>query len=264
MGEYMSDTVTTTEETIAEFHAERRRRMEVVRPSIFCPYFEGMFSNEDRMDDKRLEYWSDQRATAYHEAGHAVASYAQGLGCGRIELSTIRPAPGMIAHKGEFFSPVYHHRRVNRQTKRGEFDSSVLAAGVVFAAGPAAERKFCMIEDLPVRALGHSQRDHDTIDAVACRLALVGGRWRFAYRRLVWRRAQLLVDDETVWLAVIALSQALIHLWLEADDVVMYGPTARAIMRRAGVTNGAHKRATASQPAQDGRNAPWMDDQPRN
>jgi len=65
-----------------------------------------------------------------------------------------------------------------------------------------------------------------------------------AYRRLVWRRAQLALESPAIWGAVETLAMVLNELyWPDSEEVgehecTMPGATARAIIRRAGVHPG--------------------------
>jgi hypothetical protein len=197
-----------------------------------------------------------EEVLAFHEAGHAVAEYALGLGCPQISLTICisddgehQPrhltacAGGNVLYGGAASSNKRTNRRVDRLMRRGIFGPEVLAYGIATAAGPAAERKFCLANGLPLNILAASGSDHEIIDSVAMQLEEFGGRNRFAYRRMVWRRAQLALENETIWQAVSVLADALICDPRELDDPgvhpqAMPGATARAIMRRHGVFPG--------------------------
>ena len=88
-----------------------------------------------------------------------------------------------------------------------------------------------------MRALMYASGDHEAVNTVAKRLELMR-RDRYAFRRLVWRQAQLAVEDAAIWRAIGALSESLNELWSDMEDdggsATMPGATARAIMRRAG------------------------------
>ena len=78
----------------------------------------------------------------------------------------------------------------------------------------------------------------------------IGARSRNAYDRPVWRRAQLAMENETIWRAVTDLADELIESWEDEliescgghdavmPGVVMPGARARSIMRKAGVVPG--------------------------
>lgn len=48
----------------------------------------------------------------------------------------------------------------------------------------------------------------------------IGARSRNAYDRLVWRRAQLAMENETIWRAVTDLADELIESWEDADELL--------------------------------------------
>jgi hypothetical protein len=65
-----------------------------------------------------------------------------------------------------------------------------------------------------------------------------------AYQEMVWRRAQLALENEAIWEAVSELAEYLNEFfWPEEEEVgeherTMPGPMARAMIRRAGVEPG--------------------------
>ena len=95
---------------------------------------------------------------------------------------------------------------VHNSLNRGAYDRILLAYGVSTAAGPAAERKYCLHENVPIRTLGSSKGDHNDIEK-AERLLRDEGRSPDAYRRLVWRCAQKSLEHERIWNAVHQLAR---------------------------------------------------------
>jgi hypothetical protein len=64
---------------------------------------------------------------------------------------------------------------------------------------------------------GSTTGDHRAIETVAKALATAGAYDRFAYQEEVWQRAQALMENETVWGAVVELAGWLRDLWAEID-----------------------------------------------
>ncbi len=238
----MTDTV--TRDHAAELAARMSR--------LPCDYFEGMFAYEPKVEHAHepvgdaVAHIVEMEATQYHEAGHAVLMYALGLGCAGVHLTKkmLRLPDGSM---GVTYSGCVNGRktlvsRVYRLIDRGFLTAEVIAEGVAFAAGPAAERKYRLSADASLCMLGATEGDHHQIESIAKTLQLIGGHDRYAYEETVWSRAQQALEIDVIWNAVEALAEAL--EWpFEVDDVgvfteTMAGPTARAIMRRLGVRPG--------------------------
>jgi hypothetical protein len=211
----------------------------------FCNYDEGMFTQEPWELPTELNivaHMEQREATQFHEAGHAAIQYVLGLGISNIELGITKT----IAEENEVYS--YHGKsiqsksvftRLVRRLDKGDFCAEVLAHGIASAAGPAAERKYYLTRGAPIRTFMASEGDHVSIDYAAKNLERQG-RNRFAYRRLVWRRAQLALENETIWSAIEDLADILSHYFPLGEAVgteteTVPGATARAIMRRKGV-----------------------------
>jgi hypothetical protein len=129
--------------------------------SLFCSYEEGMWPREALPDNRGFLSlcWDNLQATAHHEAGHAVVSDALGHGCNRIELIEGRPESKTVEISGAAYPAIEAHRRVKREQMNllegRPFDLRMLIiSGIVSAAGPAAERKFCLEEDTPLGSSG--------------------------------------------------------------------------------------------------------------
>jgi hypothetical protein len=214
---------------------------------IFCDYHEGMFAcepwtglNTDTPRDRVA-----REAVMFHESGHAVVQYALGLGCSAISLmitKVMRNGNELSYCHGSCASNRVTVRGIVSRIARGNINAGVLAHGIATAAGPAAERKYYLSQGLPFRMLSSTEADRNDIDGTDRKLASAG-RNRFAYRRLVWRRAQLALENEIIWNAVQEMADALKDYWptggtISMETGTMHGATARAKMRRTGVLPG--------------------------
>ncbi len=221
--------------------------------ALECDYAAGMFSCVSGPRPTRsldmVTYLTETELVEIHEAGHAVADFALGRGCEGISLEErrlIKDGGMTVAYTG-IVHPKKAKRGAHRNFERGVLDETIIAFGVTVAAGPAAERKYRLREGLPLDMVGYTAGDHQLIETVAKTLARVGGHDRAAYQEEVWRRAQAMMEDATIWGAVIELAGCLKGLWewIEPPDggegifsETMPGAEAREIMRRAGVTPG--------------------------
>lgn len=218
-----------------------------------CSYHEGMFFHASDGAD----------AVCYHEAGHAVAGYALGLGCVRITVTTTYVADGW-RQGGMVFYPKRMRQayatvgRRLRATAPTPADLRILVAvGIRAAAGMAAEREYARLWCIPVKPAAAlaggtvSDSDHEFIDGVDKMLSCFHQRQPFAFQRLVWARAQAAMEHPSIWGAVEeigeAFGQGLVDEEHEDDEAtgdtiasvqVMSGQRARAIMRRHGVFPG--------------------------
>jgi hypothetical protein len=216
--------------------------------NTFCDYHEGMFACESwsKIGATIPEYDVASEAVSFHESGHAVLQYALGLGCAGITLISTRIRRGdteLDFKSGACAADETTDRRVRAQIDTGKFSFEVLAHGIATAAGPAAERKYYLLHGLPFRMLGATGADRHSIDSTDLKLASNGGK-RFAYRRLVWRHAQLALEQEAIWSAVRRVAGALKTYWPEIKKVgekssVMHGDMVQALIRRSGVTAGS-------------------------
>ncbi|MEJ0093144.1 MAG: hypothetical protein WDN46_06860 [Methylocella sp.] len=232
--------------------------------SLHCSYHDGMFSHEPRWESRggksdgflrALEHSYEIEATCFHEAGHAVIDYALGMGCASvsIEANYAIQADGKLGvrYGGLAMPSARMAQKSGRQIKRNVWNEAILIFGVVNCAGPAAERKFRFLHDMPQRLLFASEGDHSNVDAAGKRLEM-SGRCSFAYRRLTWRVAQRYLDQEAVWGAIEVLADELNLEWSRVDPdgteeqpkagdqikAVVDGRRARTLMRRAGVRPG--------------------------
>lgn len=166
-------------------------------------YFSGMFQYDQRDKPSPFEAIHDLEKACHHEAAHAVVEYAFGYLLEHIGVC----ASYDVNAEGE--RVVGHGGLVRRRSRSGrdsvvidyDYRPSLFRLGVIFAAGPAGERRHCMEREAPIRMLGASEGDHLGIDGIAKMLER-RGRDRYAYRRLVWHAAKRIVAMPDVWNAI--------------------------------------------------------------
>ena len=211
----------------------------------FCNYETGMCGESKAgLDASRF-----REMVAYHEAGHAVISYALGFGCSEICLTTETKYEG-----GRWQTRDHAHynpnqkavHKIDRRRSRRRFNTRLFALGVMTAAGPAAQRSFCEARGYPPS--NFTNEDDREVLALLAESIATPARSRFArsaYRRLVWRRAQIALTEPRIWRAVCELGRALNDGHWPADvretgskTGTMCGATARSIIRKAGIFPG--------------------------
>jgi hypothetical protein len=223
-----------------------------VNRSIFCGYQEAMWACEELADGPlgMLQTAYLRTAAAHHEAGHAVVGYALGLGLPSVSLRYIQQGRntsfgGLVPCSKTWVDGLILELLRYRQSRPNNWRGRAVSDAVSSAAGPAAERKFCIETETPLRLSRSAESDHERIDL----LGKTMGKARFALRRFAWRRAQLAIEHPAVWDAISEIAQ-----WLDEaiscndrcfdDDVLhgfsmtMAGATARSIARRNGVRPG--------------------------
>jgi hypothetical protein len=210
--------------------------------SLFCGHDEGMFPSAAHSPEADL--YSDE-TVAFHEAAHAVAAYALGLGIRKIEMR----AEYSLSPFGQGLSGMtFATRRLSGRARRSDFSPLIAAIGIYAAAGAAAERKFAFEVGITPQPEFGSEEDYKIIDGIDRLLGLNHVRTPHAYKRLVWRRAQLLVSHPVYWAAIHAVAGELVAGYIPLDcdcasgdhcsSEIMPGQRARAIIRRAGVRPG--------------------------
>jgi hypothetical protein len=182
--------------------------------ALFCNYSKGMLADQplDISQNAWAMHASEMDAAAYHEAGHAVAYYALGLGVEKVGLRTLVVQDGDntkgVAYAGKCYATKTWNERLNRALRAGRYCWEILAMGIGVAAGPAAERKCSLFNQHPLRSRYTAEDDRWLIDYAASRLFQYG-RNPDAFRRLVWRQAQVLLEDPIIWQAVDELAMNL-------------------------------------------------------
>jgi hypothetical protein len=119
----------------------------------FCSYKEGMFANDFDLDGRSEEFGA-LAIVAHHEAGHGVLSFALGHGCFLVQIHE-----EVIANKGLFAGVNYGNPSVADMVA-AQWQSLlagtstdcrlIVEDGVVSAAGPAAERKYRLLTEMPL------------------------------------------------------------------------------------------------------------------
>jgi hypothetical protein len=147
-----------------------------------------------------MSKYQQLRATAYHEAGHAVAAYVQGIGIGRKGVSVVRD--------GDTDGRVYAHKGFNGNP---EYDRSGTRLGaerrtVVTLAGEAAQRKFRVSS---VRRY-HAGSDWDNAVNLMSHF-VASDRELSAYLELLRVRAEQLVENPECWAMIDAVATALME-----------------------------------------------------
>lgn len=167
-------------------------------------------SGDKPKSTKRKQSAKAREATAYHEAGHAVAAVVLKVGIGRRGASII---------PGESYAGVVHVRKGFRGSP--ELDNSgAMRLGaerraITCFAGEAAQRKF---RPSSVRSY-HGQMDrHKAVDLMSY---FVGSaRELDAYLKLLKIRADQFVACDPWWTAIKAVAKALMDRdRLSADEV---------------------------------------------
>ncbi|WP_294535441.1 hypothetical protein [uncultured Rhodoblastus sp.] len=158
-----------------------------------------------KFGDKLLDPMHEQDATAIHESGHAVAAWLFG-----IELESIRMTMHTSERTKAWSGANVAHARTKRLNLPADYGPFYRVHGIVTLAGPAAERKFRVFHDLPMYK--GNEGDHDRFDSSMGTMLERSGRSSYAFRRLIWRRAQTMMEIEQVWHAVSELASYLTDL----------------------------------------------------
>jgi hypothetical protein len=216
----------------------------------FCDYHHCTLANDSlgapNFKRVRLAPVICKGATACHEAAHAVLSYALGFGVESVSVGVtigVRGGRKTYTLRGEYRGDTARFIRLIPAGEDVAYSPTILAADVVSAAGPAAEQRYYVEQGAPIDTFGASAGRYDRLDDVARGLPFYGSGKPLAYQRLVWRRAQAALENETIWCAVTCLARELFDLFPETDDLAEHGETMRgkeavAIVRAAGVRPG--------------------------
>ncbi len=155
-------------------------------------------------------------ATAYHEAGHAVAAWAHGVRTKHLSILPDDDSEGRHAHV-PYFSGM-HPDYDNSPRVQRRLENMVL----VCLAGPAAQQRF------NPHGFRYSHGSHDRREAVDLLNYLVGSKQELqAYYNLIDIRARQFVGSVHRWRLIVGLAEALL------DSGEMTGRQVRDTLRDA-------------------------------
>lgn len=155
----------------------------------------------DRKDRKRgMRTSKSLEATAYHEAGHAVAAWRLGVGLSKQALSIVpnEDSVGRINHSNPLFRVDLEMDKSDRARLRAEKVAQICLAGGV------AQRRF------NARSYRHAHIKPDLHEAVNVLGYFAEGDELEAYLRLIQVRARHMFNRPFVWRCVQALAGALL------------------------------------------------------
>lgn len=149
--------------------------------------------------------------TAVHETGHAVISYAAGLGCGEIALAAHVNANGVYGGTdGEFGCGLRAGNMIGDAFERREYNDLLFRHAIMVLAGMAAERKAMICLGVKPNVAAGGSGDRSELNAVA-KLYLRQDRRRSksAFAASIWTRVQAAVDDPRIWNAIVHIATRL-------------------------------------------------------
>lgn len=223
-----------------------------MQPALpYVPYLRGMFQHAE----DTACFFTHERITAHHEAGHAVAAYVVGIPLESITVTSEDVENGSFVNGLVQPATLTWGRAARRPTWRRIRD------GIMICAGPAAERRFRLSENLPMCLLRYTEGDHDAMRGHERALSGAGHDYR-PFTRLSWYAAQRLMNDDRAWNAACETADEIIHGYV--PDYSECETTGRkttiyslplhhfyAICRKHGLSHGMLKRrrpATDDQP----------------
>jgi hypothetical protein len=212
-------------------------------PGFRCDYRTGMFANDAKRPSSMYELFVEVDRVCYHEAGHAVLTYALGEGLTLIELHETITATDSGSVGGLCAGRRNVHLGIKSRIRRRVLDDRVIAYAVGFAAGPASERKYNITVHQPQNMFGRSEGDHRGMSVIRNNLCDHLDPY-FDIEEEAWRRAQEALEIDIIWHAVEELAAELSEWWPQNDDEPgeyrseMPGSRARAILRRCGIRPG--------------------------
>jgi hypothetical protein len=215
---------------------------------LFCDYETGMIG-PSIVRDESCNGGVEQSPPRYllsvaiHEAWTCdrVIRTGPGLFARSLAVDVREETAQRISYRseGEFFSGRRAAQMAMSALRFGRVSPTVIGVGIVIAAGPAAERRFRLRLGLPVDH-HHYCDDRDLMDQTASCLARPWrSRFAAAYKRLVWRRAQVMIASDIIWHGVDKLAEALVKDYWPAPTIVgensrtMPGASAPAILKSA-------------------------------
>jgi hypothetical protein len=149
----------------------------------------------------------DTTATAYHEAGHAVAHWLFGF---PIDRATITPS---VDYAGAVSGPVVHIQFAEESDDSQEAEKKLRQAAVVHLAGAEAQRYY----DARTLRPWHSEEDRENAAEALWHLGYAPGHLELIYKELVDETAQLVREH---WQRIQTIAAALLeHRELTGADV---------------------------------------------
>jgi len=152
--------------------------------------------------------------TAYHEAGHAVASHLVGI---RTKRVTIKPQVGSLGHHETWSFLTADERLALESSGRSEFGATkalrkVINRGIILLAGGYAEKVFTGKYNR-IGATADIDSYHDFIERL-----FPDDKERRSFDRWIRRRTEMLVENS--WWRVDAIAQALCErTTLKGDEI---------------------------------------------
>ena len=208
----------------------------------FCSYEEAMFVNERRTLTTQFDDAFEFRSACVHEAGHMTLGYILGIKCVDVSVCVKYELdqgglPVSKAYGGLVREAQEELRLVNKDLLISRYTARLARFAIFVAAGVAAERKFRIEHTMPLRSLLVAAEDHHAIEKIEKRLEAID-RKPGAFRRLVWRRVQRLIECPTVWEPLLELADELFessYFSEDSDDLFrLTGSHAREILRSGG------------------------------
>lgn len=171
--------------------------------SLRCSYSEGMFSNEPRT---QLSADHELRASCFHEASHAVANFLFGVRMVSVGVCAIFEEDwDEFSYDEATDLCVVYGGLVEVQNPTAYINTPYsplhFMHGVIFASGPAGERRYRFENGIPLHLLGVAEYDHDGIVRI-CSVLEQHQRSGAAFKRHVWHHAQALFSRPDAWAAV--------------------------------------------------------------
>jgi|GEM_PF-3561534 hypothetical protein len=209
--------------------------------SVACKYIEVLYPTGTLTNSTSI------KVVVCHEAGHAVLSYALGLGCSNIECvveTELLDGKEVCFISGSFGWNIIKVIKARNNINKYGYGKSALTLGMIQAAGAAAERKYCINSGLTLRSNEYVWDDNNAIDSIDKILTLKGRKTAYAYHRHVWKLTQKAMDQCNIWQAILEIVERFDYYSIEKSEKeslsveVVSGAALRAIMHKAGVFPG--------------------------
>jgi hypothetical protein len=161
-------------------------------------YHAGMFAHDgDNPDDVYYQ------AIYAHEAGHAVTGHILGKPCKYIRVG----GPQQAVTKSHRRDNARVNAVLRRSPSHKAIPQAVIDEAITICAGPAAELRWCVEWQLPIRVLFGSVGDHKNAEKLFRWIMRQGLDCNGSFLDLAWDGAAALLADN--WTAVKKLTAAL-------------------------------------------------------